>query len=681
MWLRILNTTRSWPTPSDVFSIELITNSRSSPRIVKIGDSDRLQDELDAWESVRDRLTSPDPLFVSLNSPQSDSGAREVLEYDHANRVLSASEVVELEEVVRRCCRYGSPTLATVSRRIRRIFKHLLRNLYQSAEVAAPDKVESHYRERLAEAIPTWQRPENIRLRRAILFRLDGSPDKFQDPVDWVDWLLSPEGLKCLPACLFGPCHGDLHGRNILIGLDGGEAMEQAIYDYEDMSLHGPIARDLVKLEMELKVHILPEVIQSLNEGRDYVDLAVEFERSLYQGMIELDHEAIQPVTRPDERYSKDWQRLFDILLAIRRCARECLSGRERSVCWKEEYLFTMVAYAVGTAKYKAYEDPHRRLVYIAGGIAAAHFASDAVFCPLPIPCDRQKCRKPQQWPSKRRMKTPNTGAFGQEGRFVFPGYWSALDQPQKLAQSRVASQVQKATEQPKQLCTLYPHVIAIEQELALAYIELSALTKGEDDIHRIRTKAEKILTDLISEFSTADEETLGKLGRLHKECAWRINGYGTMSSEDDKVHYRRALHYYQKAYSFNNGYYPGINVATLHLLLGDENEAKRIARAIMDGCNGFKPEILQDATERIWVEFTRGEAHLILGQYEAASECYRTAMSCDPTEAYAESPARHARCILAKRPPEDPAMQTRVFRALGIAEMPPPKRRDEKRT
>ena len=54
-----------------------------------------------------------------------------------------------------------------------------------------------------------------------------------------------------VPSTLVGCSHGDLHGRNILVGVRRGEAEFPVVYDCGEMSPRNVLVWDFVKLEME----------------------------------------------------------------------------------------------------------------------------------------------------------------------------------------------------------------------------------------------------------------------------------------------------------------------------------------------------------------------------------------------------------------------------------------------
>lgn len=660
-----------------VLAIELIQKDRSRPKIVRIDDERSthratMEKEYAGWTKLKGYFGDPDPLFMSLRD-LTPNGGRKVLEYDAASTALVTRDVALLEDVVIRSCRWGSPTPESVAQRIRNVYDYMNDRLFIHARAKDASEVADYYRNKLEGCIKTWWRPERVAQRRPVLLSIEGKPHKFQDPVDWINWVLSPVAEDCVPECIFGPCHGDMHGRNVLIGLSNGEARDQAVYDFEDMNPDLPVAWEFVKLEMELRVRALPYVIRAWDDPKEDLRHAIDFERQLYDWTRKLDNQTLRPIEthRIDlgRDYPDPWKRLFAVLLEIRQGAKICLSGRERPECWKEEYLFTLAAYSVHTAKHAPYDAIHQELAYIAGGVAAAHFAREDRYC-LRVGCAKI-CRQNASW-TRRPKLAPNAEQepFGATRESLFPNYAVVLADPRKRAQTGEESLVEDAVNDLGALCEMYPHVVAVEQEWALAKVELSTLVADGRRSAKLRKEADKILLPLLSEFQSVDEETLGKLGRRHKECAWAINDYGQRESGADRIHYERALQYYERAYALRGGYYPGINVATLLFLLDNKSEAARVAQEVLDTCSAIKPEDVEDVDERIWVEGTLAEAHLLLDQYEAALERYRAAMSLDPTEAYAESFRRHARCILAKQPAGDGLQSTlraKICVALGI--------------
>lgn len=55
--------------------------------------------------------------------------------------------------------------------------------------------------------------------------------------------------------------HGDLHARNVLVGVRRGEAEYPVVFDYGEMGRHNVLAWDFAKLEAELTRKLLPRVV------------------------------------------------------------------------------------------------------------------------------------------------------------------------------------------------------------------------------------------------------------------------------------------------------------------------------------------------------------------------------------------------------------------------------------
>jgi hypothetical protein len=81
-----------------------------------------------------------------------------------------------------------------------------------------------------------------------------------------------------------------------------------------------------------------------------------------------------------------------------------------------------------------------------------------------------------------------------------------------------------------------------------------------------------------------------------------------------------RARDQYREACAHSGDPYPGINAASLSLLLGDRGEAERLARVVLGRLAS------RDSSPSAWDIATRGEAELLLGEREAATRSYAAA-------------------------------------------------------
>ena len=138
------------------------------------------------------------------------------------------------------------------------------------------------------------------------------------------------------------------------------------------------------------------------------------------------------------------------------------------------------------------------------------------------------------------------------------------------------------------------------------------------------------------------DEETLGLLARTHKDL-WA-------DSEDEgdrRRHLRLAFEYYREAYTLSNGYWSGINAATMALLLGARDDAGALARRVREQCLTLSADEAHDDS-RYWVLATLAEAALVLGNVTEAEARYAQAAPIAQRR-YADlaSTRRNARLII----------------------------------
>jgi len=167
---------------------------------------------------------------------------------------------------------------------------------------------------------------------------------------------------------LRGCAHGDLHGRNILVGIVRDRVLWPTVFDYEDMRPDNLIAWDFVKLESELKVRACSEIFarqepQFLHQVRDFeIQLNEQTERH------HLDH--TWPLVQND---AEPAERLRAILLELRRMAALHLGiYRGRPNQWLEEYYFVLAGYAVSTARFSNLERRELLAAYVSAGVAVS---------------------------------------------------------------------------------------------------------------------------------------------------------------------------------------------------------------------------------------------------------------------------------------------------------------------
>jgi tetratricopeptide (TPR) repeat protein len=208
-----------------------------------------------------------------------------------------------------------------------------------------------------------------------------------------------------------------------------------------------------------------------------------------------------------------------------------------------------------------------------------------------------------------------------------FISYATPLELAHRWALSGNGETLDKAIVLLKGLFDQYPHSLEIGQQLVLCHLE-----KGEEE------PAREILQRLALLSRNPNEEVLARSGRLYRDRADRLLSDENLDKASaTQIHalrmYQQALQEYQKAYLVRKGHYPGINVATLHLLIASL-ETNQAARAIHLGESQKLTKILLEDRAKwpsdhpedvIWHAGTEGEAHLLLRDWETAGDCYRS--------------------------------------------------------
>ncbi len=223
--------------------------------------------------------------------------------------------------------------------------------------------------------------------------------------------------------------------------------------------------------------------------------------------------------------------------------------------------------------------------------------------------------------------------------RLPFPSYHPLLEYARKLVRSDKPDDKSKAVDLLKHLRQKYPHVLSVGQELVFALLEVENVPT---DNTASRDEAERILSNLESQFLTLDEETLCRWGRFYKDCGDEFAPIPGDRSQSGKAndhlasdYYRRSLNKYLQAYRIRSGHYPGINAATIHLILGSLHpsnssaewyDSRELAKELLKNRADWPVE--SDKDRLVWHPATEGEAYLLLQGWETAIDKYQSAIS-----------------------------------------------------
>jgi hypothetical protein len=368
--------------------IDVRDRDRPGTAVVKVATDDAVpRAEADAWAACRPAGVTSDAVFME-QTPRYHPDDRHRLVgvvYQDARRHVTTDRLVSLEEAFVGAVRFGSPDPESVvaspgpgasGGAANVLFDALRRNFYHRAgpptAVGAegpalnPDRL-GGTRRPLGQALGDWRTGQPLAARAlasSTFATADGYRDGYRDPVRFFQ---SGPVLRRLAGIRVrrGPAHGDLHGRNVLVGIDDNRAVQPALFDYEHMNRDNLIAWDLAKLETELKIrayhHAYPfaQDYPSDLPPREFLAAVWRAERRLAAR------------DGPDPSAPPAPQRLAGLLTRLRQTTAEHLSaGYDSTTGWEAEYLLAVAAYGLFTARWPA--RPHERCAALLSAAAAA---------------------------------------------------------------------------------------------------------------------------------------------------------------------------------------------------------------------------------------------------------------------------------------------------------------------
>jgi class 3 adenylate cyclase len=152
----------------------------------------------------------------------------------------------------------------------------------------------------------------------------------------------------------------------------------------------------------------------------------------------------------------------------------------------------------------------------------------------------------------------------------------------------------------------------------------------------------------LLDQAETADNgkehraDILSLRGRL-----WKDDYQREPDQPEGRTKAERARQEYLAAYALKHDVYPGINAATLSLLLGDRPAALTLAQQIVERLAG------QASRRTFWDDATLGEAQLVLGQFDQAAQSYASAYAQSAGDTGSVATMRRQLHLLARAVPQ----------------------------
>jgi tetratricopeptide (TPR) repeat protein len=642
-----------------VLGVEVRLAAGSETHIVKLGSAETVARDFDGWQECIRGRDFASRIFLPVRRHDLPGGRVAVLYRDAytlfgPDRARSTPE--SLETVITWSVLDDHPTPTSVERAIAHIYTDLARWLYYSA-VEGDSSARAFYGKRLARSLPNWspdtaeagqegeaQRRQELR-QDAIWLTCGGArhdsdePLEYLDPYDYVAWALSSGSV---PPTLIGRSHGDLHGRNVLLGVQRGEAEYPAVFDYGETGCQNVLAWDFVKPETELKVRLLPilyrddasrralletdrrvrrgswadsdkDTVNDRARRRDRLEFAFRFERLLaertawIEGRVEA--ESREPPGGRDLTGAQKLDRLLAILLRFRQEAALWLGydhGRQHR--WQDEYYFALGAYGLVHARSDwDYEPRQAECALISAGVALARMQGARNVIRDMILADRADCT---MYPSYRVPLA------------LVHRRWKGGKNEEALA---ILNQVLAGRPLTDATRSSFHHAVPLLAEQALVLADRGEYRSAESVLRPVREGCQLF----------ADAETLCRIGRAFKESGdrkWQNNPVSLREATNFPAvqMYRHALAAYGQAFAIAGDYYAGINAASLAALVGLHDQAKDIARQVARACEAKHEGLVGE--EAVWVYATEGEAALLLGN-RSAPVFYASALEdIDPT-------------------------------------------------
>jgi hypothetical protein len=619
---------------------------RDSSHVVKLGDPAELRDEFNAWRNCQPG--GRHDLVLMAIDPRPDATAPVGLVYDDAQQFIGVDATLPLEDVMLEYARTGSPRHDSVAEVLFHLYERLGIVLYKYSGEWQPPKAENLKLEGKHEPVPTKDTPESrevrnqkvanaLNLGRHFLANLDAwdppalrgilEPDQLRHHLcftmrcDVQRFAKDPKGTKYRDACgvfrailnhianggepadyvpiiLRGHAHGDLHGRNVLLGhiKNKNRVLWPAVYDHEHMSRDNIVALDFVKLEFEFKIRAYTELFPG--KAREAVPKILQFEHEVFKETETCRENEAWP-ERPTSNSHPDrlkWQ-----ILKVREAAARHLGdqkGRPRK--WLAEYYFLLALYGLNSIRFENLRDHELRAAYTAAGAAAARFAYSW---------------KP---PTRSVGAAPHPDPLSYHAELQLACRWKDGNKTDEGAVSLTMLRGE------------YPYAIDVRHEL----VHVMEKRGNLEDARREFTNLETTFGDL------DDEESLCRGGKIHKRLADHNIAIGMVTSALEDL--ERAADYYRRAFEVGEWFFPGENWLAVRLLQAqflallekEDPTRKPEAAGVFDAVRTDAKKLINNGQvwkhripdDTIWAPASMGAVSLLAGKEKVAETAYSEA-------------------------------------------------------
>jgi hypothetical protein len=633
-----------------ILGIGVRSLDRYESHIVKLGTRKEAGTDFDGWRGcVGDRYIGS-RIFVNLHAKDLPGderiGDRVGVVYEDAQALYGldpeTQQPVFLEKAVEWVVLDDKPDPVSVERVLCQVYGDLYRWFYFAGR-SDPAKAKAFYEKQLEKANSRWQAPaagaplptgmkptdiDSAKVEWRMTLRGDATwllggldpPDSvaravYLDAFDYVRWALKNDQF---PSTVVGCSHGDLHGRNVLVGVRRGEAEFPIVIDYGEMKPSNVLAWDFVKLEMELKTRLLPQLfldpeveaallnrrgdkpprkdlpedrVQLLADENDRaararrLAMCFEFETLLAEATRRIDGQLMAesrqpPGGRPVFAANRKLDRALALFLRIRQEAALWLGYKHRRHTeWRDEFCFALAVYGLNTAKWGTYEPQQIECALVSAGVAVARMEQAQRFV-----CEQ----------IESKTSPPPDG----------PSYRPVLAHAHRLLNAHEFDQAHTVIEQALQT---FRHAVPLRTESALIKAEKKDLNSSLGIVAPLRRLC----------WVFGDHETLTRIGRTYKnrgDQEWERLGPPFAPPGKDGTpawqYYHEALSLYRDAYAISRGdYFPGVNVVSLALLVGDHAAAQEYAEKVLSTCQGLQLDAR--GHDLYWIFVSEGEAAL----------------------------------------------------------------------